>query len=119
MKRICPTAQEKDVLILGDMFDKENINFEHSDFYKNGENTASSGDVLKNICERVDSLSNELATLKLFVNEKFDYLFNTLNLVMEKVGIVRMEDVGDKVSLRFEFFFCVILNRNLMYSFFK
>ena len=66
------------------MFDKENSNFVHSDSSKNGENTGSSGDILKNLCERVDSLSNELADLKLFVNEKFNYLFNTLNFCYGK-----------------------------------
>ena len=104
MRKILPTGREREVLILGDMFDKEEIKSEHSNSCKDGGSSPISGDVLKKLSDRQESLSNELAAFKLFVNEKFDYLFSTLNSVMEKVGIVRMDDFGDRVSFRFDFF---------------
>ena len=104
MRKILPTGREREVLILGDMFDKEEIKSEHLDSCKDGGSSPISGDVLKKLSDRQESLSNELAAFKLFVNEKFDYIFSTLNSVMEKVGIVHMDDFGDRVSFRFYFF---------------
>ena len=70
-------------------------------FQKGEEKFGDSGDspnfdvVVKELTLKHDSLINEFNDLKLYVFKKLDYLFSSMKLVMEKLGVEYIDSCAD------------------------
>ena len=84
MRNVSPTEEELLRLDLGDFFEKGEEEFGDSGDVKSSPNSRS---FVKELALKHESLRNDFNDLKLYVFKKLDYLFSSMKLVMEKLGL--------------------------------
>ena len=86
-------------LDLGGFFEKGEEEFGDSGNVKSSPNSRA---FVKELALRHDSLRNEFNDLKLYVFKKLDYLFSSIKLVMEKLGVKYIDsDVDSDENIEF------------------